>query len=166
MVQSLDTSSVNILLDYNITDDTGHFNVYCTTLKQQQQHQQTSYFYSKTVLCNDNNTVNTSITGLSPNTTYTCCVLAVTSYGESEPVCQNITIATGNSTAIATNTTVTIYIDQTSLSMTNNSTFARIIPWVGGILVGVVSGILVMVIVWVMVTIIGKMKTKADMKKR
>ena len=50
--------------------------------------------------------------------------------------------------------------------MTNNSTFARIIPWVGGILVGVVSGILVMVIVWVMVTIIGKMKTKADMKKR
>ena len=50
-----------------------------------------SYCYSKTVLYNDNNTVNTSIIGLSPNTTYTCCVLAVTSYGESEPVCQNIT---------------------------------------------------------------------------
>ena len=31
---------------------------------------------------------NPSITGLLPNTTYTCCVLAVTSYGESEPVCQ------------------------------------------------------------------------------
>ena len=31
-----------------------------------------------------NNTVNTSITGLLPNTTYTCCVLAVTSYGERE----------------------------------------------------------------------------------
>ena len=39
----------------------------------------------------DNSTVNTSITGLLPNTTYTCCVLAVTSYRESKPVCQNIT---------------------------------------------------------------------------
>ena len=69
-----------------MTDDTGHFNVYCTTLKQQQ-----STRYSKTVLYYGNNTVNTFITGLLPNTTYTCCVLAVTSYGESEPVCQNIT---------------------------------------------------------------------------
>ena len=69
-----------------MTNDTVHFNVYCTTIKQQQRIR-----YSKTVLYNDNNTVNTSITGLLPNTTYTCCVLAVTSYGESEPVCQNIT---------------------------------------------------------------------------
>ena len=68
-----------------MTNDTVHFNVYCTTIKQQQQ----STRYSKTVLYNDSNTVNTSITGLLPNTTYTCCVLAVTSYGESEPVCQN-----------------------------------------------------------------------------
>ena len=45
-----------------------------------------------------NNIVNISITGLLPNTTYTCCVLAVTSYGESEPVCQNITIVTTNPT--------------------------------------------------------------------
>ena len=30
---------------------------------------------------------------LLPNTTYICCVLAVTSYGESELVCQNITTA-------------------------------------------------------------------------
>ena len=45
------------------------------------------------MLYNDNNTVNTSITGLLPNTRYTCCVLAVTSYGESEPVCQNVTTA-------------------------------------------------------------------------
>ena len=70
-----------------MTNDTVHFNVYCTTIKQQQ-----STRYSKTVLYNDNSTtINTSITGLLPNTTYTCCVLAVTSYGESEPVCQNIT---------------------------------------------------------------------------
>ena len=67
-----------------MTNDTVHFNVYCTTIKQQQ-----STRYSKTVLYNDNNTFNTSITGLLPNTTYTSCVLAVTSYGESEPVCQN-----------------------------------------------------------------------------
>ena len=74
-----------------MTNDTVHFNVYCTTMKQQQQ----STRYSKTVLYNDNNTVNTFITGLLPNTTYTCCVLAVTSYGESEPVCQsNITTPT------------------------------------------------------------------------
>ena len=72
-----------------MTNDTIHFNVYCTTIKQQQQE---STRYSKIVLYNDNNTVNTSITDLLPNTTYTCCVLAVTSYGESEPVCQNITI--------------------------------------------------------------------------
>ena len=72
--------------NYNMTNDTVHFNVYCTTIKQQQNTR-----YSKTVLYNNNNTVNTSITSLLPNTTYTCCVLAVTSYGESEPVCQNIT---------------------------------------------------------------------------
>ena len=81
-------SSVNIILDYNMTDDTGHFNIYCTTMKQQQQ---ASYCYSKTVLYNGNSTVNTSITSLLPNTTYTCCVLAVASYGENEPVCQYIT---------------------------------------------------------------------------
>ena len=69
-----------------MTNDTVHFNVYCTTIKQQQRTR-----YSKTVLYNNNNTVNTSITGLLPNTTYTCCVLAVTSYGESELICQNIT---------------------------------------------------------------------------
>ena len=39
----------------------------------------------------DNNTVNTFITGLLLSTTYTCCVLAVTSYGESELVYQSIT---------------------------------------------------------------------------
>ena len=77
-----------------MTDGTGHFNVYCTTIKQQQ-----STRYSKTVLYNDNNTVNTSITDLLPNTTYTCCVLAVTSYGESEPVCQNITTTNDNITS-------------------------------------------------------------------
>ena len=69
-----------------MTNDIVHFNVYCTTMK----HQQSSW-YSKTVLYNDNSIVNTSITGLLPNTTYTCCVLTITSYGESEPVCQNIT---------------------------------------------------------------------------
>ena len=68
-----------------MTNDTVHFNVYSTTIKIQQ-----SSLYSKTVLYNNNNTVNTSITGLLPNTTYTCCVLTVTSYGESEPVCENI----------------------------------------------------------------------------
>ena len=70
-----------------MTNDTVHFIVYCTTMKQQQQ----STRYSKTVLYNGDSTVNTSITGLLPNTTYTCCVLVVTSYGESEPVYQNIT---------------------------------------------------------------------------
>ena len=80
-----------------MTNDTVNFNVYCATIKQQQQIS----LYSKTVLYNGNsatvntsitdNTFNMSITGLLPNTTYTCCVLAVTSYGESEPVCQNIT---------------------------------------------------------------------------
>ena len=65
-----------------MTDDRDHFNIYCTTMKQQQQ---TSYCYSKTVLYNGNSTtVNTSITGLLPNTTYRCCVVAVISYGESE----------------------------------------------------------------------------------
>ena len=68
-----------------MTNDTVNFNVYCTTIKQQ-----VSTRYSKTVLYNDN-IVNISITGLLPNTTYTCCVLTITSYGESEPVCQNIT---------------------------------------------------------------------------
>ena len=59
-----------------MTNDTVN-NVYRTILKQKQ-----SSLYSKTVLYNDNSTVNTSITGLLlPNTTYTCCVLAVTSYG-------------------------------------------------------------------------------------
>ena len=72
-----------------MTNDTVHFNVYCTTIKQQQQQ---STRYSKTVLYNDNSTtINTSITGLLPNTTYTCCVLAVTSYGESKVLCENIT---------------------------------------------------------------------------
>ena len=74
---------------YNRFMDIFNFNVYCTTIKQQQQQQ--SSRYSQTVLQNDHSIVNTSITGLLPNTTYICCVSAVTSYGESEPVCQNIT---------------------------------------------------------------------------
>ena len=81
-----------------MTNDTGHFNIFCTTLKQQQQ--QASYCYSKTVLYNGNSTVNTFITGLLPNTTYTCCELAITSYGESKPVCQNITTSNVKSKCI------------------------------------------------------------------
>ena len=70
-----------------MTNDTVNFNVYCTTLKQKQIS-----LYSRTILYNDNSsTINTSITGLLLNATYTCCVLAVTLYGESEPACQNIT---------------------------------------------------------------------------
>ena len=80
--------SVCIQWNYNMTNDTVHFNVYCTTITLQQQK---STIYSKTVTYNDNNTFNTSVTGLLPNTTYTCCVLAVTSYGESKVLCQNIT---------------------------------------------------------------------------
>ena len=57
--------------------------------KATNQQYQSSYWYSKTILYNGSNTFNTSITGLLPNTIYTCCVLAVISYGESEPVCQN-----------------------------------------------------------------------------
>ena len=81
--------SVQIQWNYNMTNDTVHFNVYCTTIKQQQNTR-----YSKTVLYNDNNIVNTSITGLLPNTAYSCCVLTVTSYGESEPVCESINTTT------------------------------------------------------------------------
>ena len=91
--------------NYNMTNDTVHFNVYCTTIKQQQQQ---STRYSKTVLYNDNNTVNTSITGLLPNTTYICCVLAITSYGESEPVCKSIT--TTNETSMFAIYMYVIYI--------------------------------------------------------
>ena len=87
-----------------MTNDTVHFNVYCTTIKQQQN----------TVLYNDNNTVNISITGLLPNTTYTCCVLAVTSYGESEPVCQNIT--TTNETSMFAVYTYVMYIAQNKMT--------------------------------------------------
>ena len=60
------------------------FNVSCESTQQQ------SSWHSKTVLYNGDSTINTSITGLLPNTTYTCCVLAIT-YGENEPVCKNIT---------------------------------------------------------------------------
>ena len=56
--------SVYIQWNYNMTNDTVHFNVYCTTVKQQQQ----STRYSKTILYNDNNIVNASITDLLPNT--------------------------------------------------------------------------------------------------
>ena len=75
-----------------------------------QHQQQASFCYSETVLYYGNNTVNTSITGLLPNTTYTCCVLAVTSYGESEPVCQNIT--TTNVTSECSEYDYVIYVAQ------------------------------------------------------
>ena len=61
------------------------FNISCESKQQQRS------WYSKTILYNGDSTINTSITGLLPSTTHTCCVLAVTSYGESEPVCKNIT---------------------------------------------------------------------------
>ena len=92
-----------------MTNDTLHINVYCTTKKQQQYTR-----YSKTVLYNDSNTVSTSITGLLPNTTYTCCVLAVTLYGESELVCQNIT--TTNVTSKFAVYTYVIYIAQNKMT--------------------------------------------------
>ena len=85
LIQSLD-SSVKIQWNYNVSNGTEYFYVYCKATYQQYQ---SSFWYSKTILYNGNNTFNTSITGLLPNTTYTCCVLAVTSYGESEPECQN-----------------------------------------------------------------------------
>ena len=76
------------------------------------KQQQISYVYFRTISYNDGNTVNTSITGLLPNTTYNCCVLAVTSNGKSGPICENITI-TGNTTSefVLVTTTILIYND-------------------------------------------------------
>ena len=82
-----------------------------TTVGIQYQHNKTFGFNislyivitvknNRAIVIYDNSTFNTSITGLLPNTTYTCCVLAVTSYGESEPVCQNITITNVTSECI------------------------------------------------------------------
>ena len=66
------------------------FNISCENDKQQ-----ISYWYFNKIV-SFINTFNTSITGLLSNTTYTCCVLAVKSYEESEPICQNITITSLN----------------------------------------------------------------------
>ena len=106
----LQNYSVYLEWNYNMTNDTVHFNVYCTTIKQQQQK---STRYSKTVIYNDDNTFNTSITGLLPNTTYTCCVLAVTSYGESKVLCENIT--TTNVISKCTVYNYVIYIAQSKI---------------------------------------------------
>ena len=56
LLTSLLNFSVYIQWNYNMTNDTIHFNVYCTTIKLQQQ-KSTTYF--KTALFNDINTVNT-----------------------------------------------------------------------------------------------------------
>ena len=86
-------SSIQLYWEYSINHKTNvtAFNISCES-----KTQQSKYWYTVEAV-HFNSTVNTSITGLLPNTTYTCCVLAVTSYGESEPVCQNIT--TGETTS-------------------------------------------------------------------
>ena len=72
-------------------------NVTTLNISCENNGQKISYWYFYKTVSFDN-TFNTSITGLLPNTTYTCCVLAVTSYGESEPVCQNIITTSLNTT--------------------------------------------------------------------
>ena len=88
-VQQLE-SSIQLYWEYsaNHTANVTAFNISCESKTQQSKYQYTID------IIHINNTVNTSITGLLPNTTYTCCVLAVTSYGKSEPVCQNIVTVT------------------------------------------------------------------------
>ena len=51
-----------------------------------------------------------------------------------------------------------IHIGITSITKTQTSTSGD--PWVGGILIGMISGILVMMMVWVIVTLIGKRRRK------
>ena len=79
-------------------------NVTTLNISCENNGQKISYWYFYKTVSFDN-TFNTSITGLLPNTTYTCCVLAVTSYGESEPVCQNITTTSLNTTTSELNIT-------------------------------------------------------------
>ena len=82
-------SSVQLQWESDINYDKICFNFNIFTIHCDNCEEQQSYY--KSVSHNyDNNIVNTSITGLLPNTTYTCCVLEVTSYGEIKPVCQNI----------------------------------------------------------------------------
>ena len=91
-IQQLDFS-IQLNWIYNITTVRKRMlNIFCES-----KQQQINYVYSKTILNNGKSTINTSITGLLPNTTYTCCVLAVTSYGESEPACANT--STGKTTS-------------------------------------------------------------------
>ena len=93
-VQQLE-SSIQLYWEYsgNHTTNVTAFNISCESKTQLNK-----YWYTIETI-HFNNTVNTSITGLLPNTTYTCCVLAVTIYGESEPVCHNIITVTTNSTS-------------------------------------------------------------------
>ena len=57
--------------------------------------------------------VDTDTTCSHANTTYACCVLAVPSYGESEPVCQNITTTNVTSKCIVYN--YVIYVAQNKI---------------------------------------------------
>ena len=85
-------SSIQLQWEYNINiiKYTFSFNVFIV-------HCDNCEWRITAIIYHCHNTVNTSITGLLPNTTYTCCVLAVTSYRQSEPVCKNITTANDES---------------------------------------------------------------------
>ena len=94
LIQQME-SSIQLHWEYNINHTT---NVIAFNISCQSKPQQSKYWYTIEAVF-FNSTVNTSITGLLPNTTYTCCVLAVTSYGKSEPLCENIITVTTNSTS-------------------------------------------------------------------
>ena len=95
-------TSVSLSWDYSLNDsivnELLHFTVYCSNVSSQANS------ISKVTLQTMNNT---GSLGLLANALYTCCVLAVMTYGESQPVCINITTH-GESQPVCTNIMTTV----------------------------------------------------------
>ena len=94
------------------------------------------------------------IHGLLPNTTYTCCVLAVTSYEESEPVCQNIITVNDKSELYDIIKYCVPPLSGNDSNCTSNTpSLTNTISWVTGLFMDIVNCTLIMLIMLILIVI-------------
>ncbi|XP_019860995.1 PREDICTED: uncharacterized protein LOC109589331 [Amphimedon queenslandica] len=153
---TVDSKQSDIILHWEYTDrnsDMSNFSLYCKNMiVYSQPHIK---FKSELSILTKNNSA--SLVGLLANTVYTCCVSAVFPYMETQSTCINVTKGFQEA---GSSTSFTLSFTPTATATVASSSSNGAIPWIGGILIGIIISAVFVIILLLIIKIVIIRKSK------
>uniref|UniRef100_A0A1X7T7Y1 Uncharacterized protein n=1 Tax=Amphimedon queenslandica TaxID=400682 RepID=A0A1X7T7Y1_AMPQE len=154
---TISSQQSDIMLHWEYTDDANgvsNFSVYC---KHNVTVDPQLHLIIKTELSLLTKNNSATLIGLLANTVYTCCVSAVFPYMETESTCINV--SKGFQEA-GSSTSFTLSFTPTATATVASSSSNGAIPWIGGILIGIIISAVFVIILLLIIKIVIIRKSK------